>query len=377
MDARNFRAPFLPPDQIWKRADGVREKYPAGRSFPVEVLDLAEFDLGLELVPADGLRRLCDTEAVLLGDLKTILVDKDAFTNPKQEYRLRFSVAHEIGHLILHPDVYGQVRPVSVEGWSEFFLNLPDEQYQWLELHANEFAGRLLVPPDRLKAAFDAAIQRAQASGPYAIGIGMLTRPKLCFLTWLQPFPSPSRCRRMSSNAASAKRSFGRPPELAARRFAMPRKSRDDSVADSITAREGRLGPRSTGRRADKRGCFITLFRGQPIEKCLALQWRSGRVHVTLSQDNEGTSKPAIIDDSTNRPALVGEVVISGDDEQRVVTKIAPGQFHGAVAGTITHKPRQLIEDRRGEGNPLDMEALLHRYDMEEELVSRRGHDEN
>jgi hypothetical protein len=165
MDARNFRAPFLPPDQIWKRADEVREKYPAGRSFPVEVLDLAEFDLGLELVPADGLRRLCDTEAVLLGDLKTILVDKDAFTNPKQEYRLRFSVAHEIGHLILHPDVYGQVRPVSVEGWSEFFLNLPDEQYQWLELHANEFAGRLLVPPDRLKAAFDAAIQRAQASG--------------------------------------------------------------------------------------------------------------------------------------------------------------------------------------------------------------------
>lgn len=34
-----------------------------------------------------------------------------SFTNPKQEYRLRFSVAHEIGHLILHPDVYGQVRP--------------------------------------------------------------------------------------------------------------------------------------------------------------------------------------------------------------------------------------------------------------------------
>ena len=165
MEPEKFRAPFLPPAEIWKRADAVREQYPAGRSFPVEVLDLAEFDLGLELVPADGLRRECDTEAILLGDLKTILVDRDAFTNPKQEYRLRFSVAHEIGHLILHRDVYGQVRPASVEAWSKFFLNLPDEQYQWLEFHANEFAGRLLVPPDRLKAALADAIRKAEASG--------------------------------------------------------------------------------------------------------------------------------------------------------------------------------------------------------------------
>jgi uncharacterized metal-binding protein len=48
-------------------------------------------------------------------------VDKDAFSNPKQEYRLRFSVAHEIGHLILHPDVYGQVRPVKRGGLERVF----------------------------------------------------------------------------------------------------------------------------------------------------------------------------------------------------------------------------------------------------------------
>ena len=36
-----------------------------------------------------------------MGDLKSILVDRHA------EYRLRFSVAHEIGHLILHHDING------------------------------------------------------------------------------------------------------------------------------------------------------------------------------------------------------------------------------------------------------------------------------
>ena len=40
---------------------------------PVNVLDLAEFDLGLDLVPAYALTEECDTDAVLLGDLKTIL----------------------------------------------------------------------------------------------------------------------------------------------------------------------------------------------------------------------------------------------------------------------------------------------------------------
>jgi hypothetical protein len=35
-----------------------------------------------------------------MGDLKSILVDKRAFISPRLEYRLRFSVAHEIGHLL-------------------------------------------------------------------------------------------------------------------------------------------------------------------------------------------------------------------------------------------------------------------------------------
>ena len=49
-------------------------------------------------------------EALLVGDLKTIAVDRDVFMDPRAENRLRFSVAHELGHLILHRDVDGKVR---------------------------------------------------------------------------------------------------------------------------------------------------------------------------------------------------------------------------------------------------------------------------
>ena len=129
------------------------------------VLDLAEFDLGLELVPKARLRQAGDMEALLLGDLKTILVDRDAFLDPRSGNRLRFSVAHEIGHLILHADVYGGLRHENLEAWMEFLLAIPEAEYGWLESHAYEFAGRLLVPPEPLRTALVEAVQSAEKAG--------------------------------------------------------------------------------------------------------------------------------------------------------------------------------------------------------------------
>ena len=94
-DPRKFKAPYNPKERIWQEADRLRAAYPAGRSLPVQVLDLAEFDLGLDLVPAPGLREQLDIEALLMGDLHAILVDRHAFMSQRLEYRLRFSVAHD------------------------------------------------------------------------------------------------------------------------------------------------------------------------------------------------------------------------------------------------------------------------------------------
>ena len=164
-DPRHFKAPYNPKERIWQEADRLRAAHPAGRSLPVKVLDLAEFDLGLELVPVDGLREQLDIDALLMGDLKSILVDKRAFMSPRLEYRLRFSVAHEIGHLILHRDIYGGLQHASVREWFDFISAIPDVEYGWVEWQAYEFAGRLLVPPGALRAEFQTAVQTAQAVG--------------------------------------------------------------------------------------------------------------------------------------------------------------------------------------------------------------------
>jgi len=50
-DPRKFKAPYIPKERIWQEADRLRAAHPAGCGLPVKVLDLAEFDLHLDLVP--------------------------------------------------------------------------------------------------------------------------------------------------------------------------------------------------------------------------------------------------------------------------------------------------------------------------------------
>ena len=164
-DPRKFKAPFIPKALIWQEADRLRAEHPAGRLLPVHILDLAEFDLDLDLVPVDGLREELDIDALLMGDLSSILLDKRSFMSPRLEYRLRFSVAHEIGHLILHRDIYAGLKHATAREWFDDISAIPEVEYGWVEWQAYEFAGRLLVPPEPLREAFQAAIQSAQAAG--------------------------------------------------------------------------------------------------------------------------------------------------------------------------------------------------------------------
>ncbi len=72
---------------------------------------------------------------------------EDRFQN-----RTRFSLAHEIGHFVLHKKIYNQLHKqlpnLSIMECREFILNMSD--YNNFEWQAHEFAGRLLVPRQQL-----------------------------------------------------------------------------------------------------------------------------------------------------------------------------------------------------------------------------------
>ena len=172
-DPRKFKAPYNPKERIWQEADRLRAAYPAtgplrvgrgeGGRRPGEV---SPFYINvLDLVPVDGLREQLDIDALLMGDLTSILLDRRSFMSPRLEYRLRFSVAHELGHLILHRDIYAGLKHATAREWFDCISAIPETEYGWVEWQAYEFAGRLLVPPKPLCEAFQAAIQSAQAAG--------------------------------------------------------------------------------------------------------------------------------------------------------------------------------------------------------------------
>lgn len=160
-----FKAPFITRKKIQAIADTFRGTYAIAGSLPVDMHSIIEFDLGLEILATAGMREVADVDALLLGDLKTILIDTTLYMDDRMQNRVRYSLAHEVGHLVLHSDLYRKIAHNSIEAWIEFYQRIPKEDYCWIEQHAYEFAGRLLVPPDVLKKQLSLNLDKAGESG--------------------------------------------------------------------------------------------------------------------------------------------------------------------------------------------------------------------
>ena len=179
IDARFFKAPFIDQQQCWNEADKFRQQYWPSGEVPVDVLAIAEFDLELGIRTVTGLKQEADADALLLSDWKTLMVDQQQYMDSRFINRLRFSIAHELGHYVLHKAVFATIPRSSIEEWIAFMKEMPDKEYSFLEYHANEFAGRLLVPVSDLKTEFEKALVEVERNG---ISRSMLNDAHLSYL---------------------------------------------------------------------------------------------------------------------------------------------------------------------------------------------------
>ncbi len=165
IDPQEFKAPFITIEDIRKAVEQFRTQYWARDSIPVDIFEIVEFELGIEIRTILNLKEAGDVDALLLVDFKTIVVDQNDFLNERSQNRLRFSVAHEVGHFILHRDIFSRIEYSSIAELIDFFDKIPDEQYYWIEQHAYEFAGRLLVPREKLIEKLNDAVALAKKMG--------------------------------------------------------------------------------------------------------------------------------------------------------------------------------------------------------------------
>jgi Zn-dependent peptidase ImmA (M78 family) len=108
----------------------------------------------MQLFPLPELKSITNNDAFITSDFVRIYVDKEQHDHARHKCRLRFSVAHEIGHSVLHKDFYTGLNITSLNDMIRFLDEFPNDQWGWLEWHANEFAGRVLVDPVSLRNIF-------------------------------------------------------------------------------------------------------------------------------------------------------------------------------------------------------------------------------
>jgi hypothetical protein len=148
-------------EEIWEIVEGLRQKYPALRDvhLPVDILSLVEIDFKLDVIPFHDLTNKYDVEAALRADFTGIYVDAETYEYLERGplwklNRLRFSLAHELGHFVMHQDLPQAKNFASLPDfarWVENFDDASPRKKRRAEWEANEFAGRLLVPVERLQ----------------------------------------------------------------------------------------------------------------------------------------------------------------------------------------------------------------------------------
>ncbi len=145
MDSRNIR----------EKADSFRARYAPDNTIPVDA-DLIAERAGIDIVPTANLRNDVGIEACISADLKSLYLDLEYSMNPRMDFRVRFSIAHELGHVKLHKHIFdrhAREGRKTVSEWAKHVQNRIDTPI--LEREANEFAGCLLVPEPALRSQYE------------------------------------------------------------------------------------------------------------------------------------------------------------------------------------------------------------------------------
>jgi hypothetical protein len=165
----DFKCPYIPKELIWQEAENFRAEFWPEDSLPVDIEAIVEKRLKLNIQPEHDLLSELDIDAYLRVDLTGIIVDYNCYMKEKFINRLRFSFAHELGHLFLHKDIYASFSISDSLAWKGFMENIPDREYGFFEYQANEFAGRVLVPRERLVLELKNCLKKVQEVGLLAL----------------------------------------------------------------------------------------------------------------------------------------------------------------------------------------------------------------
>lgn len=156
MDYATLKAPYLRYEQIRLSADSFLNEYHLSGEIPVPIEEIVEFDLGISIDTFPNLQTDFDTVGITAKSFQRIYIDEYVYNNI--EVRARFTIAHEVGHVILHRKLFDEINVDSPDDFFDLISQIDGNQYRWFERHADDFAGLILVPKAPLQEKFEHAV---------------------------------------------------------------------------------------------------------------------------------------------------------------------------------------------------------------------------
>ncbi len=157
---------------VWESVESFRRTHLAAQAdeLPVDVFSLVELVLRIDVIPFDDLTARYRVDAALTQDFRGLYVDAESYILWEKgpvwkQNRLRFTVAHELGHYVLHREQAARLKFSSFDEFARHFKGGDADRFG-VEQEANEFAGRLLVPRDRLQDHFEQFAMRIESIVP-------------------------------------------------------------------------------------------------------------------------------------------------------------------------------------------------------------------
>jgi Zn-dependent peptidase ImmA (M78 family) len=152
MMAERQRIRFFSYEEVRRIAEDYSEKYKLGGLIPVDVERLVDNVLKINVIPFPSLYKSYDVNAFISNDFTKIYVDEHLYENYEHQYR--FTLAHELGHMVLHGAFYKQFKIENLAAYVDFVSGISEDEYRLIETQANEFAGLFLIPALPLRTHF-------------------------------------------------------------------------------------------------------------------------------------------------------------------------------------------------------------------------------
>jgi Zn-dependent peptidase ImmA (M78 family) len=152
-----IKAPYLPYEKIESIAQEFLQHFHSEFTLPIPIEYIIEYGLNLHIFPLENLYKHFKLNGFLSSDRTTIVIDGYQYDNYVEKYR--FTLAHEVGHYIMHEEFYQGLEFKSVEEYYNFLLSIPIDELRWFETQGDNFAGHILVPTKQLEEECEKLIQ--------------------------------------------------------------------------------------------------------------------------------------------------------------------------------------------------------------------------